>query len=77
MTREARLKDRYAALYPGLRPGVWQPAAVVVDRLLASLLEHPGPAGAVRPGRLLNPQHFEFRGSSARVEACCTRTGEW
>jgi hypothetical protein len=77
MTREVRLKNRYAALYPGLRPGVWQPAAVAVDRLLACLLEHPGRAGAFRPGRRLDDEHFEFRGDSLREEVCCTRVGEW
>jgi hypothetical protein len=77
MSREARLKNRYAALYNCLRAGVWQPAAVTADRLLACLLEHPGPAGPVRPSRLLEDEHFEFRGDSPREEACCTRAGEW
>jgi len=77
MTREVRLKNRYATLYPGLRPGVWQPAAVAVDRLLACLLEHPGRAGACHPGRRLDDEHFEFRGDSRREEVCCTRVGEW
>jgi hypothetical protein len=77
MLREARLKARYASLYPCLRAGVWQPAAVAVDRLLACALESPAPTGALRPGRLLDDEHFEFRGGSARRELCCTRAGEW
>jgi hypothetical protein len=77
MTREARLKDRYAAQYHCLRPGVWQPAAAVVDRLLACLLKHPGPAGPVRAGRRLADDHFEFRGQSRREEVGCSRDGEW
>jgi hypothetical protein len=56
---------------------VWQPAAVVVDRLLACVLEHPGPIGAIRPGRFLDDEHFEFRGESLREEACCSRVAEW
>jgi hypothetical protein len=77
MTREARLKHDYAALYPCVRPGVWQPAAVVVDRLLACMLEHPDRAGGIRPGRVIRDEHFEFRGVSARAKPCATRCGEW
>jgi len=77
MPREARLKDRYAALYPCLRPGAWQPGAVVVDRLLACLMDRASSGGAVRLGRLLDDAHFEFRGESRRKETCCTRVGEW
>ena len=77
MTREARLKNRYATLYHCLRPGVWQPAAGMVDQLLACWLKHPGPDGPVRAGRLLEDEHFEFRGDSRREEPCCTRAGEW
>ena len=80
MTREARLKDQYRVIYPWLRTGVWQPAAGVVDRLLADLLEHPGALGAMRHGRLLEPEHFEFRGDSACPRPrrmCHTRRPEW
>ena len=70
-------KKRYAAKYHCVRPGVWQPAAGTADQLLACLLEHPGPARPVWPGRLLLDEHFEFRGDSPRKEPCCTRTGEW
>lgn len=77
MTREARLKKRHAGLYHGLRPGVWKPAAAVVDQLLAWQLEHPDAAGPFRPGRLLVDDDFEFRGESRREEVCCSRNGEW
>ena len=76
MTREACLETRYASLYGCLRPEVWEPAAVVADRLLAWSLEHPGTAGLVRSGRVLDEQHFSFRGRSPRAERCCTRAGE-
>jgi hypothetical protein len=77
MTREARLKKRYAGLYHCLQPGVWLPAAAVVDRLLAWQLEHPDAAGPFRPGRLLLEDHFEFRGASPRETVCSSRDGEW
>jgi hypothetical protein len=77
MTRQVRLKKRYAGLYHCLRPGLWLPAAAAVDRLLAWQLEHPDAAGPFRPGRLLADDHFEFRGESSRQEVCCSRNGEW
>ena len=36
--REARLRPKFAALYPGLGAGEWAPAAVVADRVLAQSL---------------------------------------
>lgn len=77
MTREARLKKRFAAWYHCLRPGVWKPAAAAVDEVRACVLKHPCPAGPVRAGRVLEDEHFEFRGDSPREEFCCTRDGEW
>jgi hypothetical protein len=77
MTREVRLKKRFAALYHCLRPGVWKPAAATVDEVRACVLKHPGPAGLVRAGRLLEDEHFEFRGGSPHEEDRCTRDGEW
>jgi hypothetical protein len=57
--REARLRPEFAARYPGIRSGIWEPAAVVADRVLAqSLLSRRGTG--VR-GRVLLDSHFEFR----------------
>ena len=61
--REARLRLEFAALYPTITPGVWQPAARVAERLLLYLLRHPALLDRL-PERLLNGQHFEFRGGS-------------
>jgi hypothetical protein len=77
MTRETRLKERYAALYHCLRPGEWRPAASVADQLLACRLEHPSRHKVVRLGRALDDEHFEFRGDARREEPCLTRAGEW
>ena len=62
-SREARLRPDYAALYPTITPGVWQPAARVAERLLLYLLRHPALLDRL-PERLLNEHHFEFRGGS-------------
>ena len=59
--RQALLRWAYGHLYPGIPPGEWQPAAVMVDLVLS-----------VRPGarsltgvdreRALDERHFQFRG---------------
>jgi hypothetical protein len=57
--REARLRPEYAALYPGLEPGVWLPATDVGRKLLLWHLTAPAiPQGE----RLMAEEHFEFRG---------------
>jgi hypothetical protein len=61
--REARVRQEFAALYPGLRLGEWAAAAVVADRVLADCLLR-GRATAIR-GRVLPDAHFEFRGSGS------------
>ena len=58
--REARLLPEYARSYPGVAPGVWEPAAVLADRVLASGLLRGGAIGWRR--RILHEAHFEFRG---------------
>jgi hypothetical protein len=60
--REARLRPEHAHLYPGLPPGVWETAAVVVDRIVAARLL--GRESLAFRGRVLSDQHFEFRGGA-------------
>jgi len=61
--REARLRPEYAALYPGIRPGVWLPATVIGQQLLLWHLTAPAtPKGE----RLMAEEHFEFRGGTNR-----------
>jgi hypothetical protein len=38
--REARLRPEFAALYPGLTPGRWEPAARIAEAVLANVLLH-------------------------------------
>jgi hypothetical protein len=61
MRREARLKQEYAHLYPGLESGAWESAAVLADKVLACRLLHPS-GGFVLSDRALSTGHFEFRG---------------
>ena len=60
--REARLRAEHAHLYPGVRAGVWENAAVVVDRVVAARLLY-GERVPIQE-RVLPQSHFEFRGGS-------------
>jgi hypothetical protein len=59
--RQALLKSGFAHLYPGIPPGEWQPASVMVDQVMAL---RPGGAHASSSARrrVLDGRHFEFRG---------------
>ena len=60
--REALLRPEHAAMYPGVRAGVWEPAAVLVDRIVAARLLRGGQL-EIRE-RVLSGEHFEFRGGT-------------
>ena len=66
--RQALLKSSHAHLYPGVPPGEWQPAAVMVDMVLSvrSSSRHQAAVdrdrAAVDRDRVLNERHFQFRG---------------
>ena len=64
--REARLRPEHATLYPGIQAGVWEPAAVLCDRVLAGGLLRGSPMGW--RDRVLAAEHFEFRGGSDQDE---------
>lgn len=63
--REARLKAEFAELYPEIEPGVWYPAAMISARRLARI-RSAGDAGSL--SRVLDEQHFEFRGDRPRLD---------
>ena len=58
--REARLRPEHAHLYPGVHAGMWEVAAVMVDRIVAARLL--GGGYLAMQGRVLSDEHFEFRG---------------
>jgi hypothetical protein len=62
--REARLRPEYAGRYPGIQAGIWEPAAVLCDRVLAGGLLRGSPLGWC--DRVLRPEHFEFRGGGSQ-----------
>lgn len=59
--RQARLKPQYAPLYPDVPPGAWTAATTLAQTLMAGLSNRDGP-GAIVEVRLLDDEHFEFRG---------------
>jgi hypothetical protein len=63
-TREARLRPEEARRYPWIAAGEWHPAALLADRVLAGHLLR-GRDVAIW-GRVLQEDHFEFRGGDAR-----------
>ena len=69
--REARLRPEYAELYPGVEPGIWQPATTVGQQLL---LWHLATAATPQGERLMGDNHFEFRGGMMRGATNGTRT---
>ena len=61
--REARLRPEFADRYPGVDPDVWYIAATLAEHLLARFLRE-GEAGHAAPERIMDPEHFEFRGEN-------------
>lgn len=72
LVREARLLPQFEHLYPGVPPGVWLPAADLGAALLMQHLRAPSPP-ELGP-RLLDEQHFEFRGGNGRGTGSPLRT---
>jgi hypothetical protein len=66
--REARLKPEHASLYPGLKPGVWQPVETLLRYVTDLLHQDRSRSGVITSNRLLHQEHFEYRGTSARPE---------
>ncbi|MBA2627871.1 MAG: hypothetical protein H0U85_07645 [Gemmatimonadales bacterium] len=58
MIREALLKPEYASLYPEMVPGVWQAAADIAAQVMVRMQQ----GDAHFEHRIMNEQHFEFRG---------------
>jgi hypothetical protein len=60
--REARLRPEFAELYPGVEPDLWYAAATIAEHMRVRRMQQ----GSERlPPRVLDPGHFEFRGSDS------------
>jgi hypothetical protein len=60
--RQALLKSGFSHLYPGIPPGEWHPATVMVNLVMAVRgSSHRSPASMDRD-RILDERHFQFRG---------------
>jgi hypothetical protein len=66
--REGRLKLEHAALYPGIKPDTWLPVEILIRQVTNLLHEDRSRARAISGPRLLQQDHFEFRGSSERPD---------
>ncbi len=64
--REARLREEYVSLYPGLTAGRWLPAGEVAEHIVDMVRRERGSLG--RRGRVMADEHFDFRGGGAGGE---------
>jgi hypothetical protein len=58
--REARLRQEFGGLYPGLTPNTWLPAREVAEHIVDVVRRERGRLGL--HGRLMADEHFDFRG---------------
>jgi hypothetical protein len=72
--REARLKSKYARLYPGLKAGIWRPVEALIREITDLLHQDRSRSGVITGDRLLHDEHFEFRGASARPDGLPERS---
>ena len=61
LNREVRVKAGFGHLYPEVRVGAWEQAAVLARRVADRMLSRQGYA-ALLHARVLPELHFEFRG---------------
>jgi hypothetical protein len=62
---QARVRPEFGYLYPTVRAGEWESAAVLEDKILAQLVTAPSTSLVLR-GRVLNREHFEYRQAERR-----------
>jgi hypothetical protein len=70
--RQALLRPAFAYLYPGIAANEWQPAAAMMDQVLALRPRALGQASGIRD-RALDGTHFEFRGVASSGAADAVR----
>lgn len=64
--REARLREQFGKLYPGIDPGVWMPVEEAIRHVTDLIHRDRSKSGIITGPRLLREEHFDFRGASAR-----------
>ena len=69
--REARLKEEFAAEYPGIMPEVWIPVAELARKLVE---RHNQGRKVGRFTRTFDPTHFDFRGGAEARRSGSVRT---
>ena len=69
--REARLKEEFAAEYPGITPEVWIPVAELARKLVE---RHNQGRKLARFTRTFDPTHFDFRGGAQQQRSRSART---
>jgi hypothetical protein len=72
--REAKLKSKYARLYPGLKAGIWRPVEALIRQITDLIHQDRSRSGVITGDRLLHEEHFEFRGASARPDGLPERS---
>jgi hypothetical protein len=70
--RQALLRPEFAHLYPGIPANEWLPAAVLTDQVLALRLRARERVPVTRE-RVLDQEHFEFRGVPSAGQADAVR----
>jgi hypothetical protein len=68
--RQARLRQEFATLYPGVPVNEWRPIGELLDCVAAARLRGGRRSGEMLQGRPLDDRHFEFRGSGERPLGC-------
>jgi hypothetical protein len=67
--RQARLRQEYATLYPGVPSNEWRPVGELLDCVASARLQSGRHSGELLRGRFLDDRHFEFRGGGDRPDA--------
>ena len=71
--REARLRQEFGALYPGVPPDQWRSVQEMIDMVAAGRINTGRRSGEFLASRPLDERHFEFRGGFARPPGRQTR----
>jgi hypothetical protein len=66
--REARIRPQYAERYGGLQASEWKPVEAILQQVAQLPSEARVKGGPGAASRLLQDEHFEFRGNSPRPE---------